>query len=120
MESLLSELPEDDGEPVISVKTGTASPTPSLDRRVDARGPKYDAGLVYLLEFCTVLALRDADTIRAVGKTVADSLLGVLRTATEHHHILVSRAAFYLLQILRAGYVCSRPLHVPRMCSIPR
>lgn len=118
MESLLSELPEEDGDPVITVKAEAVSPTPSLDRRVDASGPKYDAGLVYLLEFCTVLALRDADTIRAVGKTVADSLLGVLRTATEHHHIAVSRAAFYLLQLLRAGYVRFNP-HPPFTCSIP-
>lgn len=103
---MLGELPEDHGDPVISVKAENASPSPPPDRGVDAGRSNYDPGRVYLLEFCTVLALRDADTIAALGKQVADALFGVLRTAAEHHYILVSRAAFYLLQLLRAGYVC--------------
>lgn len=102
---MLDELPEEHGEPVISVKAETASPTPSIDRRVDASQPKYNPGPIYLLEFCTVLALRDADTVRVLGKKVADTLFSVLRAATKHHPILVARAAYYLLQLLRAGYV---------------
>jgi brefeldin A-resistance guanine nucleotide exchange factor 1 len=76
-----------------------------VDQEARASRSRYDPGVVYLLELCTVLALRDTDTIAGLGKRVADALFDVLRTATERHHTLVSRAAYYLLQLLRAGYV---------------
>lgn len=103
---MLSELPEDHGDPIISVKAENTLPSPPPGRDADAGRSNYDPGRVYLFEFCTVLALRDADTIAALGKQVADALFGVVRTAAEHHYILVSRTVFYLFQLLRAGYVC--------------
>lgn len=66
---------------------------------------KYDPGVAFILEFCTLLATRDDETIATSGKQVFDTLQGILRDASSWHTITVSRAAFYALKVLKASYV---------------
>jgi hypothetical protein len=61
--------------------------------------------MAYVLELCTVLTLRDEETVTALGRDVAEALQNTLRNAGSYHHILISRTIFYLLQILQASYV---------------
>lgn len=68
------------------------------------KNPKYDPAVVYVLELATCLALRDQDTVAAVGKHLTDSLQSVIRTAQYAHHIIVSRAIYYLLSLLEQSY----------------
>jgi brefeldin A-resistance guanine nucleotide exchange factor 1 len=81
VQALLAELPDDPTSIVISVKTETDPQAPANSQKSTATGPAYDPAMVYLLELCTVLALRDKETI------------------------MVSRSMFYLLHLLHAGYV---------------
>lgn len=104
VDSLIAEIPEDSGV-VITVKSDNIPPN-----SVAANGPKpqstptYDPAMVYIMEFCTVLALRDAQTIELVGKRVADSLYAVLRDAATYNAVLVGRTSFYLFKLLKASY----------------
>lgn len=61
--------------------------------------------MVYILEFCTVLALRDEKTVELLGKSVAEALQMILRDSAQHHPILVSRAAYYQFSVLKESYV---------------
>ncbi|KAF4624668.1 hypothetical protein G7Y89_g13500 [Cudoniella acicularis] len=103
VQALLSELPEDPASAVISVKPETETPT-SPDSQKKPSGPTYDPSTVYLLEFCTVLALRDDDTVEALGADVAEALQNVMRHAASYHSIMISRTIFYLLHLLHASY----------------
>ena len=105
VKALLDQLPDDPTSIVISVKSETESPiTPGAQKA--PTGPPYDPSHVYLLEFCTVLALRDSETINALGGDVAEALMNVMRNAASYHSIMVSRTIFYLLHLLHASYVC--------------
>lgn len=75
----------------------------------------YDPAVVYILEFCTVLALRDDETVELLGKPVAEALQMILRDSAQHHPILVSRAAFYQFSVLKASYV-SGTMKLPGIC----
>lgn len=66
---------------------------------------RYDPTVAYILEFSTLLAIRDDDTIMRVGKQVFDATQSILRDCKEWHAITVSRAAFYALRILKSSYV---------------
>jgi len=108
VEALLHELPEDQDASVISVKAENVPltpPTPPANgQKVDGGPLQYDAAVVYILEYCTVLALRDEATIEALGKQVTEALFAILRTPASRHSIIVSRATLYLLRLLQAGY----------------
>lgn len=104
VEALLEQLPDDPTSVVISVKSETEPPTSPNGPKSPA-GPLYDPSMVYLLEFVTVLALRDGETIEALGGDVAEALQNVMRNATSYHPIMISRTMFYLLHLLRASYV---------------
>lgn len=65
----------------------------------------YDPSVAYILEVCTVLALRDEETVELLGKEVSEALQAILRDASRHHSILVSRVAFYQFSVLKASYV---------------
>lgn len=67
--------------------------------------PTYDPGAIYLLEFCTTLALRDDETVKELGGDVVEALQNVVRDATSYHPIMISRSIFYLLNLLHASYV---------------
>ncbi|EQB48165.1 Sec7 domain-containing protein [Colletotrichum gloeosporioides Cg-14] len=101
--ALLDALPEDHSSTVIVVKSDVPS-SPMNGQKTAQAGIVYDPAMAYILEFSTVLALRDQDTIQLVGKRVIDALQAVLRDAGRYHYILVSRAAFYLLKLLHVSY----------------
>jgi brefeldin A-resistance guanine nucleotide exchange factor 1 len=90
---------------VITVKTEGMPGSPPNGQKLTQNGPKYDPSIVYVLEFCTVLAIRDEDTIERLGKQVVEALQSVLRDASRYHAITVSRAVFYLLKLLGFSFV---------------
>lgn len=108
MEALLGQLPDDESSsvPVITVKTESvpSSPSSATHKATHAR-PTYDPAIVYILEFCTVLSLKTPETIELLGKQVADALQMILRNSSRYHSALVSRAAYYQFNMLRASYV---------------
>jgi len=104
---LLGEIPEDNGSGiVITVKNADNVPaSPPNGQKSRQTGPVYDPALIYILEFCTTLALRDDDTTELLGKRVVDVLQTVLRDNSSYNPIVIGRAAFYLFKLLQAGYV---------------
>jgi brefeldin A-resistance guanine nucleotide exchange factor 1 len=109
VQALLAQLPDDPSSIVISVKS-EADPEPATNgQRSASGGPHYDPAMVYLLELCTVLALRDPETVESLGADVAEALQNVLRNAASYHFITISRTLFYLLHLLHASYVSSLP-----------
>lgn len=104
VEALLAQLPDDPSSIVISVKSETDVP-PTNGQKPASPGPVYDPAMVYILELCTVLALRDKETVVALGADVAEALQNVMRHAASYHSIMISRTMFYLLHLLHASYV---------------
>ncbi|KAF3066536.1 hypothetical protein GL218_09031 [Daldinia childiae] len=106
LEALLDELPDDESSavPVITVKAESLPSSPTSGSKTPSKKPTYDPAVVYILEFCTVLSLRDNETVEHLGKPVAEALQMILRDSPQHHPILVSRAAFYQFSILKASY----------------
>ncbi|OAA68348.1 guanine nucleotide exchange factor [Niveomyces insectorum RCEF 264] len=105
VDSLLEQIPEDNGAGVvIKVKAENVPPTSPANNTKAANTPTYDAAPVYILEFCTVLALRDESTVKHVGKRVVDALQEILRDVSRFHPILIGRATYYLFSLLQASY----------------
>jgi brefeldin A-resistance guanine nucleotide exchange factor 1 len=102
--ALLAELPDDPTSVVISVKSENDNQSPANGQKSTSGGPNYDPAMVYLLELCTVLALRDEETVEGLGAAVAGALQNVMRNAASYHSILISRTMFYLLHLLHASY----------------
>jgi brefeldin A-resistance guanine nucleotide exchange factor 1 len=103
--ALLAELPDDPSSVIISVKSENDNQSPANGQKPTSSGPVYDPAMVYLLELCTVLALRDEETVERLGAAVAGALQNVMRNAASYHSILISRTMFYLLHLLHASYV---------------
>ncbi|KAK4544424.1 hypothetical protein LTR36_004315 [Oleoguttula mirabilis] len=105
--SLLAQLPEHESPPTITVKPEMPAPTPLRGNGTKisqtAEAPVYDPAVVYVLELATILALRDEETITALGADVADALQAVIRDADRLHPVALSRTVFYLLALLRAS-----------------
>jgi brefeldin A-resistance guanine nucleotide exchange factor 1 len=111
VDALLDEIPEDNGSGVvITVKTESLPASPANGQKPRQKSPVYDPALVYILEFCTVLTLRDEKTVELLGKRVVEALQAILRDATNYHPILISRATFYLFRLLQASYVSNLEL----------
>jgi brefeldin A-resistance guanine nucleotide exchange factor 1 len=109
--SLLEEMPDENGSGiVITVKAdhAPASPPPNGQKSGNLP-PHYDPAIVYILELCTVLALRDDETVELLGKRVVEALQVVLRDVKTYHPTLVGRATFYLFRLLKASYVRKSP-----------
>jgi brefeldin A-resistance guanine nucleotide exchange factor 1 len=104
--TLLSQIPDDPSSIVISVKTENDAPVPTNGQR-SSNSPIYDPSLVYLLELCTALTLRDEETVSALGADVAEALQNIMRNQKSWHTILTSRTIFYILNLLHASYVCT-------------
>ncbi|CAK7220923.1 GDP/GTP exchange factor for ARF [Sporothrix bragantina] len=107
VDALLEQIPEDNGTGVvIKVKSDNVPPTsPANSNNMKATAtPPYEPGSVYILEFCTVLALRDESSAKLVGKRVVDTLQGILRDVSRFHPIFIGRATYYLFTLLRATY----------------
>lgn len=105
VQSLLDHLPESNHEAVITVKQEGMTATPTNGQEMPQKALKYDPTVAFLLEFASMLAIRDDETIEAVGKEVFDAMQSILRDPAQWHAITVSRAAYYALAILKAGYV---------------
>ncbi len=105
VQALLAQVPDDPSSIVISVKSETETQAPTNGQKSSSSGPVYDPAMVYLLELCTVLVLRDQETIKALGGDVAEALQNVMRNAASYHFILTSRTIFYLLHLLHVSYV---------------
>ena len=103
--ALLEELPQESSPVVIVVKPNRPIPTPikTNGHNTDARGPFYNPSVVFILELITILAMRDDESVSAVGEVVADTLHNVIRNSTNVHPLVVSRAVFYLLHLLKAS-----------------
>lgn len=107
VQALLEHLPKESSPVVIVVKPDKPNLTPvrTNGHRSTSQGLLYDPSMVYLLELATIIALRDSETIAAVGEVVADALQNVVRDAANTHPLVVSRAVFYLLHLLNASQV---------------
>ncbi|KAM3424650.1 hypothetical protein BST61_g6638 [Cercospora zeina] len=132
--SLLSHLPEQDSPRVIAVKPELPAPTPLRGNGTKVRDepPAYNPAVVYVLELGTILALRDEETITALGPEVAEALTSVTRDTDRLHPVALSRTVFYLLSLLRAsndhGYIrapvvlhaiSSFPQNLLKQCALP-
>ncbi|KAK0119533.1 GDP/GTP exchange factor for ARF [Cadophora gregata] len=104
IQALLAQLPDDPTSIVISVKSETDTVAPTNGQKSANDGPVYDPAMVYILELCTVLALRDKETVAALGADVAEALQNVMRHVGSYHNIMISRTMFYLLHLLHASY----------------
>jgi len=80
------------------------SPRVSGTRR-KANTPVYDPTLVFVLELATILALKDEESVRELGKDVAGALQSVIRNASNVHFVAISRVVYYLLTLLRESDV---------------
>lgn len=107
VDALLETIPDDLGSTsVITVKTDNPPASPANGQKGGRPAAVYEPSIVYVLEFCTVLALRDESTTEAITKRVVGAIQGILRNAAQYHPILVERATFYLFTLLHASYVC--------------
>ena len=97
---------------VIVVKPAIPAHSPQRPdgERINPGSPGYDPELVYILELATIIALRDQNTIRIMGKDVFEALHNLIRTAASTHPVVVSRAVFYLLRLLCVSHVSDRCL----------
>ncbi|KAI1425367.1 Sec7-domain-containing protein [Xylaria sp. FL1777] len=126
MEALLDQLPDDESStvPVITVKPESVPSSPVNGGNKNAhRKPNYDPAVVYILEFCTVLALRSPETIECLGKHIAEALQTILRNSGRYHSALVSRAAYYQFNMLKASYdhdYVRAPVLLHTISSFPR
>ncbi|RWA05181.1 hypothetical protein EKO27_g9926 [Xylaria grammica] len=126
MEALLDQLPDDESPnvPAITVKPESVPSSPASGGNKSApRKPTYDPAVVYILEFSTVLVLRAPETIESLGKHVAEALQMVLRNSSRYHSALVSRAAYYQFNMLKASYdhdYVRAPVLLHTISSFPR
>ncbi|CAK7562594.1 MAG: GDP/GTP exchange factor for ARF [Sporothrix epigloea] len=107
VDALLEQIPEDNGAGVvIKVKSDNVPPMSPANSNIKktASTPPYEPGPVYILEFCTVLALRNEASAKLVGKRIVDTLQGILRDVSRFHPIFIGRATYYLFTLLRATY----------------
>ncbi|ESZ95908.1 hypothetical protein SBOR_3721 [Sclerotinia borealis F-4128] len=105
LQALISQLPDDPSSVVISVKSEVEPPSsPANGVNGAFSGSLYDPSIVYILELCTVLAIRDNETIDAFGADVAEALQNIIRNSPSWHPLMVSRTILYLLHLLRASY----------------
>ncbi|KKY18687.1 putative sec7 domain protein [Phaeomoniella chlamydospora] len=102
--ALLSQLPEE-STPIVTVKPerpthGSRAGT----QKVSTTGPAYAPNVVYLLEFATVLAMKNKDTMELVGEEVTATLQNTVRDSSNLHPLVISRVVHYLLSFMKAGY----------------
>lgn len=111
VDALLDHIPEDTGsEAVITVKADNVPPTSPAAAPKPRRDISYDPGLIYILEFGTLLTLRDEHSVQLLGKRVVDALQTILRNISHHHGITIARTTYYLFKLLQASYVSSSKL----------
>ncbi|KAI9731313.1 MAG: GDP/GTP exchange factor for ARF [Cirrosporium novae-zelandiae] len=104
--SLLSRLPESPAPLVMVVKP--ERPAMGLEKANGQRGnhdgPAYDPATIYILELATIITIRDQEIAEICGEALAGALQNVLRSSENVHPVLCSRAAHYLLLLLKTSY----------------
>jgi golgi-specific brefeldin A-resistance guanine nucleotide exchange factor 1 len=107
VDSLLAQLPEEESPRVMVVKPDLPPPSPVRPngQRSRINAPVYDPAVVFVLEFATLLCLRDEETVHELGMDVADALRRIVRNSANVHYIVISRAVYYLLRLLQASQV---------------
>ena len=105
--ALLSHV--DESTPVVTVKPERPLPvTARVNGLKQKSGPTYDPGTLFLLEFATILSLRDDETIAVAGEKLASTLQNHVKDAANLHPVAASRLVRYLLDLLRHGYVSTK------------
>lgn len=104
VESLIALLPEESTPAVIVVKHERPA-SRVANGKVDPNQPGYDPTMIYLLEWATILTLRDEETMETTGESLATSLQAFIRDARNIHPLALSRIITYLLNLLRLGHV---------------
>ncbi|PFH55825.1 hypothetical protein XA68_17561 [Ophiocordyceps unilateralis] len=103
-QALLEQIPENDQTAVISVKQDMVTASPVNGQSPAMAAPAYDPSTVFILEFGTILATRDRASVDAIGKELFDALQTLLRDFKNWHPLIISRATFYTLMVLKHGY----------------
>lgn len=90
----------------MSVKPDIPAPKPIRPngQKQNAQGPAYDPGQLFILEFATLLAIRDSDTVATLGRDLSVLLMGIIRDPTHVHPLTLSRAVYYMLMLLRVSH----------------
>ena len=106
--ALLSQLPEEPS-PIVVVKPERPSSTQirPVVPRPSQSSAAYNPSTLFLLEFATILTLRDNETVAVVGESLTASLQTVIRDASNLHPLTSSRVVHYLLALLGLGFVSS-------------
>lgn len=118
IEALLSQLPDDPSSTIIAVKSDNNAATVNGQKSL-GDGLVYDPAIVYILELCTVLSLKDENSVLQSGAQVSEALQNVIRDSANYHPTLVARAVFYLLSLLHASYVrITEPLDRPELTKL--
>ncbi|KAG6001207.1 hypothetical protein E4U21_004613 [Claviceps maximensis] len=104
IEILLEQILEDDQNTIITVKQDTTPTAPGTSQEVTSSQPMHDPTVAYILEFCTLLVLRNGELVQTMGRAVISAILGLLRDPAKWHPLTLSRATFYALSILKESY----------------
>ncbi|MCJ1313116.1 GDP/GTP exchange factor for ARF [Agyrium rufum] len=102
--ALLDELPENPSPVVITVKSDPSSPNSAKTNGHRTTSSKYDPNAVFILELVTLLAIRDSESIDAVGKDVSEALQNTIRDGANVHPMTISRTIFYLFHVLKQSH----------------
>ena len=105
--AFLKQLPEPSSPAVIVVRPDRSGPVPirANGHRTNPLNPAYDPSAVFILELATIMATRDHESVTLMGQSVADALQTVVRDAANVHSLILARAVFYLLYLLKASQV---------------
>ncbi|KAG6020857.1 hypothetical protein E4U40_005785 [Claviceps sp. LM458 group G5] len=104
IEALLDQIPEDDRNTVITVKQDSTPTVAATNHPATSSHPTYDPTVAYILEFCTILTLKNDELIHSMGRPVFSVVLGLLRDPMKWHPITLSRATFHAFSILKKSY----------------
>ncbi|KAG6070005.1 hypothetical protein E4U16_007218 [Claviceps sp. LM84 group G4] len=104
IEALLDQIPEDDRNTVITVKQDSTPAVAATNHPATSSHPTYDPTVAYILEFCTILTLKNDELIHSMGRPVFSVVLGLLRDPMKWHPITLSRATFHAFSILKKSY----------------
>ncbi|KAI9725231.1 MAG: GDP/GTP exchange factor for ARF [Chrysothrix sp. TS-e1954] len=104
--TLLEHFPDDSSPKIMIVKPDIPAPTPIRPngQKSNPVGVAYDASLVFVLEFATILVAREERSITELGREVANALQSVVRDGNQIHPVNLCRAVYYLLSFLRASF----------------
>ncbi|KAL9129051.1 MAG: hypothetical protein Q9217_002391 [Psora testacea] len=105
LRALLKYLPEPSSPVVLVARPDQPRPIPvrTNGHRNGPQSQPYNPSVAFVLELAIVIATRDATSVALMGEAVADALQNVVRDANNVHPLVLSRAVFYLLHLLKAS-----------------